>query len=115
MSRTSRFRRPLMGLASASVLATTGLLAGCGVLDFSVSVPISAVETLAENALQEHFGATPDIDCGDGDVQLSENMTFDCTVTDPNTGVEAGAVVKIGRVDGTDFSVDVELGGTEQK
>lgn len=91
------------------------MLAGC---TFSASanytVPAGDVADVSAQALQDQLGAEepPGLDCGDDDVDVVVGTTVDCVLTDPGSGEEYDTVVTISKVDGTKYSVDVQVADT---
>ena len=104
-------------LAVPLLLAAALTLAGC-TASANLTVPADQVAELAADALEAQLGQRPDIDCGDDDIALVDGEEVDCLLTDPETETEYDTVVTIEDVDGTKFSVDVQVadepnGGSE--
>lgn len=66
----------------------------------------------AKDALEEQVGQRPEIDCGDEDIEVVEGESVTCLLTDTNTGSEMDTTVTFETVDGTDFSLDVQVADT---
>jgi hypothetical protein len=73
------------------------------------TVPADDLATLAEDALEEQVGQRPEIDCGDEDVEVVEGESVTCLLTDTTTGSEMDTTVTFETVDGTDYSIDVQV------
>lgn len=96
--------------ATVAVLALAVVaLSGCTV-QANPAIPASEVEALAAEALTEQWGAEPEIDCGEKNVDLVEGTTVDCTANNPNSGLDYPATVTITDVDGSKYSIDVVVG-----
>lgn len=95
----------------AALVAGGLLLAGC---TFSAGANYTQspekVADLAAGALEEQVGTRPDLDCGDEQIDIVDGETVDCVLTDPGTGTSFDAEVTIEDVDGTKYSVDVQVG-----
>ena len=96
-------------LAIVLALASAALLSGCGG-GTAASVPADGIATTAENALEEKIGTRPDIDCGTDDIELVEGKVIDCTLTDPVSGEKFDSPVTIKAVDGSSYTVGVQVG-----
>lgn len=96
----------------ASLAVTTALaavlLAGC-VPAATITVPASAIAETAEGALEQQVGSRPDVDCGTADIEVRTGAVVDCVLTDPVTGDRFAAPVTIESVDGTEYSIDVQV------
>ena len=95
---------PLLAL----VLASAAILAGC-TPTVTVTVPASDIADAAEGALEQTVGSRPDIDCGTDEITLKKGAVVDCVLTDPVTGEKFEAPVTISKVDGADYSIDVQV------
>lgn len=101
-----------VGLVSLGALAAA-LLTGCTVsADANLTVPASDIADTAAGALEEQIGIRPEMDCGDNQVDLVDGTVVDCVLTDPNTGSTFDAPVTIDEVDGTNYTVSVEVAET---
>lgn len=100
-------------LARAASLAVTAalaavLLAGC-VPTATFTVPATTIAETAEGALEQQVGSRPDVDCGTEDVEVRKGAVVDCVLTDPATGDRFEAPVTIESVDGTEYSIGVQV------
>lgn len=95
---------PLVALA----ITTTALLSGC-TGGITLTSTAEVIADTAENALEAQVGSRPDIDCGTGEVTITKGAKFDCELTDPATGEIYESPVTISAVDGTDFTVSVQV------
>ncbi|WP_144876821.1 DUF4333 domain-containing protein [Microbacterium sp. 1.5R] len=87
-----------------------GVLSGCTVsATANLTVPASDVAASAADALEDEIGIRPEMDCGDGQVDLVDGTVVDCVLTDPNTSSTFDAPVTIDGVDGTRYTVSVEV------
>ena len=103
-----------VALVSLGFLATA-LLSGCTVsADANLTVPASDIADTSAGALEEQIGLRPEMDCGDEQVDLVDGTVVDCELTDTNTGSTFDAPVTIDDVDGTDYTVSVEVAETPQ-
>lgn len=75
----------------------------------SYTVTSSEIADLAAKSLKEAVGLLPELDCGTGDVPVSEGFTVNCVLTAPDTGSEFETTVEIKDVDGSKYSIDVEV------
>lgn len=95
--------------ALAVALASLALLTAC-----TTAAPLTVspddVATTAENALEEQVGSRPDIDCGTDDVPLVKGRVIDCVLTDPVSGDQFEAPVTIEEVDGTNYTIGIQVG-----
>lgn len=80
--------------------------------DGAVTVTSTAISTLAEDALEKSVGSRPAIDCGDDDVEVVNGNVVECVLTDPSSGGTYDTEVTISGVEGTKYSVDVQVAQT---
>jgi hypothetical protein len=88
-------------------LATTALLSGC--VGGTLTASADLVASTAEDALEQSVGTRPAIDCGTEDFPIVNDTKRTCLLTDPTSGLEYDATVTIIKVDGANFSVDVQV------
>lgn len=97
---------------ASSLVATAALavavLAGC-VPAATFTVPAATIAETAEGALEQQVGSRPDLDCGTEDVEVRKGAVVDCVLTDPATGDRFTAPVTIESVDGTEYSIGVQV------
>lgn len=88
-------------------------LAGCSV-SVNATVPAPSLADQAADALQAQVGTAeaPELDCGDGNVDVTEGNVVDCVLTDPSTGTKFDATVTISNVKGTSYDIDVQVAET---
>jgi hypothetical protein len=94
-------------LLSIGALAVV-LLAGCTPAALTASA--EDIADLAEGALEEEVGSRPEIDCGTGQIALKVGLVVDCTLTDPVSGTQFDAPVTIETIEGTDYTIGVQVG-----
>ncbi|MEU5153109.1 hypothetical protein [Glycomyces sp. NPDC021274] len=58
------------------------------------------------------MGQRPEIDCGEEDIEVVEGESVTCLLTDPSTGSEIDTTVTFETVDGTEYSLDVQVADT---
>ena len=97
-------------LASIATIAaaSVALLAGCTATTLSAAA--EDIATTAENALEEQVGSRPEIDCGAGEIELKVGLVVDCVLTDPTTGEQFDAPVTIEAIEGSTYTVGVQVG-----
>lgn len=89
------------------------VLTGC---TFSANLTASAskVASTAEDALEQQVNVRPTVDCGSDNVDLVVGTVVDCVTTDDATGDSYDTTVTISKVDGSTFTVSVQVAGTPQ-
>lgn len=92
----------------ALVIAASALLAAC------TGAPVLTAEAqdiaaTAETALEQSVGSRPSIDCGTGTIELRKGLVVDCVLTDPETGERFDSPVTIDKIDGTEYSISVQV------
>ncbi len=95
-----------IGLAGVSLAVLTGCSFSAGV---NLTVPATAVADAAAGALEAEIGTRPEMDCGTDQVDLVNDTVVDCELTDPDTGSVFDAPVTIKDVDGTNYTVAVQV------
>ncbi|RLV56212.1 DUF4333 domain-containing protein [Aeromicrobium phragmitis] len=99
--------RPLLALATTFSLAACTFSFSTGGMD----EPAENVAEAAMAALEEEVGQRPDsLDCGHGDVAIREGNQIACVLT--HEGVEFDTAVTISDVDGSRYTVNVEVAST---
>lgn len=83
------------------------LLSGCTA---NLTIAAEDVADLAAEALEAQWGALPTVDCGTGSVDAVVDTVVDCTATNPNSGLDYPATVTITEVNGSDYTIGVEVG-----
>lgn len=96
-------------LSLAVVTAASALVLTACTFSANLTVPASQVATTAEDALEAQIGSRPEIDCGTDSVPLVNGTEVDCVLTDPATGERYEAPVTISNVDGSKFTVNVDV------
>lgn len=93
-----------IAVAGAAVMS----LASCS---FNLTADSQEIADQAANALQQQVGAdiTPNIDCGDDSFALVEGETRVCALTVDGDDDVYDATIVITRVDGREYSLDVEV------
>ncbi|MEV8255090.1 DUF4333 domain-containing protein [Rhodoglobus sp. NPDC076762] len=89
-------------------VATAALLSGCS-SEPPVEVSASSIAATAVSALEQATGESPEMDCGDETVELKNNTTLDCVLTDTTLNEEFDSEVTITDVDGASYSVSVDV------
>lgn len=101
-----------MSIRTVSTIATVALaaalLAGCTTV--TLTAQAEDIATTAEDALEQQVGSRPEIDCGTGEVELKVGLVLDCVLTDPASGEQFEAPVTIEAIDGTNYTVGVQVG-----
>lgn len=101
-----------MRTRSASAVAVSAvivvLLAGCG--GGPLVAQAEDIAETAENALEEEVGSRPEIDCGAGEIELKVGLVVDCVLTDPVSGERFESPVTIEQIDGSTYTVGVQVG-----
>lgn len=101
-----------MGVRSTSAVAVSAvviaLLAGCGGAPLVASA--EDIADTAENALEDEVGSRPKIDCGSENIELTVGLVIDCVLTDPASGAQFDSPVTIEKIEGTDYTVGVQVG-----
>lgn len=95
---------PLIALAIAVSAALVGCTGGP-----VLTAEAEDIATTAETALEQSVGSRPSIDCGDETIQLKKGLVVDCVLTDPQTGERFESPVTIDKIDGTDYSISVQV------
>lgn len=90
------------------MLAASFALAGCS-FSANPTVPADDIATLAEDTLEEQIGQRPEIDCGDEAIGLVEGDEVDCLLTDPTTGSEFDTTIVFTSVEGSDYTIDIQV------
>lgn len=104
---TARRGRLLVTLAATLALSACSFSFSAG----TAKEPADKVAELAMDALEEEVGQGPDaLDCGDEDVTIREGNEIDCVLT--HQGVEFDTAVTISDVDGSRYTVNVEVAST---
>ena len=96
-----------LSVAAAAALA----LSACSV-SANLTIPASSVAEEAERILEEQIGSRPEIDCGEEKIDLVNDTHEDCPLTDPATGTEYDMVATITEVDGTNYTLNVQVADT---
>lgn len=99
-------------LIVGTVMVSALGLGGCTVTvggGTPTTVGAAKVADTVEGILEEQAGRRPDVDCGTDDFALEEGASRTCTLTDPQSGLQYDAAVKLSEVKGTDFRVDVSV------
>ena len=101
-----------MRITKIAVL-TGALVIGLTGCTFSANFTVSAdkIAELAASALEDQYPdlGRPELDCGDDSADIVVGEQVDCVLTDPSNGSELDAVVIITEVDGTNYSIDVQV------
>lgn len=92
----------------ALVLATTALLSACSGGPV-LTAEAEDIATTAENALEQSVGSRPEIDCGTETIELKKGLVIDCVLTDPATGEQFESPVTIDKIEGTEYSISVQV------
>ncbi|ACQ78630.1 conserved hypothetical protein [Beutenbergia cavernae DSM 12333] len=99
--------------AALTAAAAAVVLAACSA-SANLTVSPDTVADLAEDALEEQVGERPEIDCGDEQIDLLNDVEVACELTDPASGNTYDATVTVSDVDGTDFRVNVQVADSPQ-
>ncbi len=94
--------------ALALVVVATAILVGCTQAQ-TYTADRADIANTAENALEEQVGARPDIDCGEGSIDLVKGTVLDCVLTDPATGDQYESPVTIESVDGANYTIGIQV------
>lgn len=90
-----------------------GVMTGCSAnVSANPTVPANDIAETAADALEEQVGVRPDMDCGQDQVDLVDGTVVDCILTDPTTESTFDAPVTVSEVNGTDYTVSVEVADT---
>jgi hypothetical protein len=92
----------------AAIAISTALLTACTTV--TLTAQAEEIATTAEDALEQEVGSRPEVDCGTGDVELEVGLVIDCVLTDPVTGEQFEAPVTIEAIDGSNYTVGVQVG-----
>lgn len=97
---------PIIVIALAAAAALGGCTASASVYS---TAPAQDVADLAASALEDQVGFLPTLDCGDEPVKLIENETVECLLTAGDDPTTVDTTVTITDVDGSKYSVGVEV------
>ncbi|MFD1858904.1 DUF4333 domain-containing protein [Aeromicrobium camelliae] len=104
MTRTARSLSALvlmLSLSACSISVNAG----------STTEPADKVAGVAMDALESEVGQRPDeLDCGDDDITIEDGTEVDCVLT--HQGVSFDATVTIDDVEGSDYTVNVQVADT---
>ena len=95
-------------IGSLAVVGVVLVLSAC-TFSGTRTAPAPHVASSAEDVLEERTGVRPEIDCGTQQVKLVGGTLVDCILTEPASGDRYKAPVLISDVDGSDFSVKVNV------
>ena len=93
-------------------LVAAVLLAGCVFTpgtNTAPTVPPEDLETLAADSLEEQTGIRPTIDCGDERIPVKADTSVTCLLVDPVAGLEFDTVITFTEVEGSDYSIDIQV------
>lgn len=112
---TATARRGRTASTAALLFATTVGLTGC---TFSASVnrtvAPSSFETVVADALEKSVGQRPQVDCGPEPIDLRTGNTVHCEIGAEGDPTKYDSTVEVTRVDGSDYSVHVEVAETPE-
>lgn len=86
------------------------LIAGRGRSPYAECIlTVRQARSTAEDALEKQVGSRPDIDCGTEVIDLVTGTVVPCILTDPTSGEQFDAPVTIEGVDGSNYTIGVQV------
>ncbi len=101
-------------LVGTTVAALVVVLSGCAVSANRTTSPEGLARVVADS-LEKSVGQRPEVDCGDDSIDLQDGNVVHCDVNTAGFDTKYDATVEIGDVDGSKYSVDVQVADTPEE